>query len=103
MERIVWIALGVWLALMNLLSFASFGIDKRRARLERFRISEARLLTLAALGGALGALIGMRCFHHKTRKWKFRLPVPLFLVLHLVLLALLWGWLNGGLPAVFGR
>ena len=46
------------------------------------RIPEFRLLLWAALGGALGAWLGMRVFHHKTQKPLFRLLVPLLLLLH---------------------
>ena len=60
-------------AVMSVVSFFLFGADKRRAVLGLRRIPE-RTLLLCALFGAPGALIGMRAFHHKTRK-------PLFLVL----------------------
>ena len=52
-----------------------------------WRISEIALLTWAALGGSLGAFLGMHFFHHKTRHKKFRLLVPLFMVIHLSLIA----------------
>ena len=71
--------------LINLISFAAYGIDKRRARKDKWRIPESTLLMLAFIGGALGALAGMLVFHHKTRHWKFRMLVPLFLVLQVVL------------------
>ena len=72
---------GLWLCLLyllgiNLLAFLAFGRDKSLARQERFRIPEARLLLYAALGGSAGAWLGMRRFHHKTRKWKFRILIP---------------------------
>ncbi|MFR8311759.1 MAG: DUF1294 domain-containing protein [Ruminococcus sp.] len=40
---------------------------------------------MAAIGGSAGALLGMQFFHHKTRKWKFRLGVPLILAAQLIL------------------
>lgn len=89
MQRALLVALAVWLVGINLTAFFAYGRDKRLARQGRFRIPEARLLTFALLGGALGALAGMRCFHHKTKKWKFRLLVPLLLALQLGLI----GWL----------
>lgn len=70
---------------MNLIAFAAFGIDKRKARLDKWRIPESTLLLLAFLFGSLGALLGMRAFRHKTRHWKFRILVPLFLVLQVAL------------------
>lgn len=72
---------------MNLIAFAAFGIDKRKARLDKWRIPESTLLLLAFLFGSLGALLGMRAFRHKTRHWKFRILVPLFLVLQVALTA----------------
>lgn len=72
-----------YLLLVNLLAFALFGIDKRRARLGRWRIPESTLLLLALLGGSLGAIIGMYYFRHKTRHRKFRYGLPLILLLQL--------------------
>lgn len=68
---------------MNLIAFALYGIDKRRAKQGAWRISEYILLLVALLGGSLGALLGMRYFRHKTRHRKFRYGVPLILLLQL--------------------
>ena len=73
------------LLLVNIVAFAAYGIDKRKAQKNKWRIPENTLLLLAFLGGALGALLGMRLFHHKTKHWKFKILVPLFLVLQLAL------------------
>lgn len=75
---------------MNLTAFVLFGIDKRKAVKRRWRVPEATLLTVAALGGGAGALIGMYTFHHKTRKPRFYLGVPMLLVTELVLLWFVW-------------
>lgn len=77
------------LLLINTAAFAAYGIDKRRAQKGRWRIPESTLLLLAFFGGAPGALLGMQAFRHKTRHWKFKILVPLFLVLQLALA----GWL----------
>jgi len=69
-----------YLILINIVSFALYGIDKGRAASHQWRISEAKLLLAAWAGGAAGALAGMLVFHHKTRKWKFRILVPAALV-----------------------
>lgn len=92
MARILFV-LAAYLLVVNLLAFCAFGRDKRLALQGRHRVPEARLLLYAALGGALGAWLGMRRFHHKTRKWRFRLLVPLFFLLHLAL-AVLVIWLT---------
>ena len=70
---------------LNLLAFALYGIDKRKAKRGAWRISEVTLLLIAALGGSIGALLGMELFRHKTRHVKFRVLVPLFLILHIAL------------------
>lgn len=79
------------LAAINLVAFLAFGIDKLKARRHRWRISEASLLWLAALGGALGAWLGMHVWHHKTLHRKFRWGVPLLLILQLALAVLIGG------------
>lgn len=58
-------------------AFVMFGVDKRRAVRHEWRISESTLLMLSVFGG-IGGLLGMIVFHHKTRKWKFRVLVPAF-------------------------
>ena len=72
-----------YLAGVNLAAFAAFGIDKRKAVRHRWRIPETTLLGLCLLGGALGGLAGMRLFHHKTRKARFFVGVPVMLALQL--------------------
>jgi uncharacterized membrane protein YsdA (DUF1294 family) len=74
-EAGLWLC-GLYLLGINLLAFLAFGRDKALARQGRFRIPEARLLLYAALGGSAGAWLGMRRFHHKTKKWRFRIAIP---------------------------
>ena len=88
MARGIVYAAGLYLAGINLLAFCAFGWDKRLAQRGRRRVPEMRLLLYAALGGALGALLGMLRFRHKTRKPLFRILVPLLLLLHLSLAVL---------------
>ncbi|MGM9941304.1 MAG: DUF1294 domain-containing protein [Bulleidia sp.] len=64
-------ALYVWVILMSLITFIMFGIDKRKARKHAWRISETTLIVLSLIGGGIGGFIGMKVFHHKTRKMKF--------------------------------
>ena len=79
------ILLLIYYCAINLIAFICYGVDKRLAIAGKYRISEKNLLLLAAFGGGLGAFCGMRVFHHKTRKTKFRLLVPLCLIAHLLL------------------
>ena len=80
--------MSIYLSLINALSFLLMLADKQRAKKHRWRIPEAVLLATAAAGGSLGALLGMWLFHHKMRKAKFFLTIPLFLTAHCVLLYL---------------
>jgi uncharacterized membrane protein YsdA (DUF1294 family) len=59
------------LLLANLIAFALFGMDKRRARMGLRRVSERTLLLWALAGGSVGALAGRQFFRHKTRKQPF--------------------------------
>ena len=73
------------LAAVNLFTFILYGVDKLKAKRGAWRISEATLLLIALLGGSLGALLGMELFRHKTKHWKFKILVPVFLALHIAL------------------
>ena len=70
---------------MNIIGFASMGIDKKRAQRSAFRIPEATLFAIALIGGSLGSILGMRIFHHKTKHLKFVLGLPLILLAQLAL------------------
>lgn len=70
----------LYIATVNIISFVLFGVDKRRAVSGGWRISERTLLISAAAGGGIGALAGMYLFHHKTRKRRFTLGIPLIIL-----------------------
>lgn len=72
-----------YLLAVNLLTFIIYGIDKYKARHNHWRVREASLLLLAALGGSIGALLAMKVFHHKTQHKKFRYGVPATLIVQL--------------------
>ena len=78
----------IWLVAINVISFAAFGIDKRKAVKEKQRISEKTILLSAFLMGAVGSGAGMLVFHHKTKKWKFRILVPLALAVNLAVICI---------------
>ncbi|MBQ9785290.1 MAG: DUF1294 domain-containing protein [Clostridia bacterium] len=56
---------------ISLVALILYGADKRKAKRKRFRTPESVLLCIGFFGGAVGALIGMNLFHHKTRHWYF--------------------------------
>ena len=61
----------LFFAVMSCVAFFAYAIDKRKARRNRWRLSESLLLLLGFLGGSVGAILGMKLFHHKTRHWYF--------------------------------
>ena len=89
MFRELWQLLGLYLLAVNLTAFVRMGLDKRRAKKERWRIPEKTLFLPVVLGGAVGGILGMRVFRHKTKHWYFKIGFPLILILQLVLA----GWL----------
>ena len=75
----------VWLAVINLVTFAVYGIDKAKAKRGAWRVPEKTLFLLPLLGGSLGALLGMKVFRHKTKHWYFVWGIPLILLAQLAL------------------
>ena len=73
----------LYLLAINLLAFLLYGIDKSRAKRGKWRIRESVLILMSFLLGTIGSLAGMRLFHHKTLKKKFRIGVPAILILQI--------------------
>ena len=71
----------------NVTAFFMFGADKRRAQKGKWRIPERALLLACLCFGALGGLLGMEVFRHKTRHPKFTVTVPALLLLQIAVLA----------------
>ena len=79
----------------NVTTFALYGIDKRRSKKGKWRISEATLIACAFLMGGVGALLGMSVFRHKTKHLKFKMLVPLAIIINIGAAALVkWGWMG---------
>ena len=79
----VWIAVILWLVIINLTAFAIFGIDKKRAKKGQWRIPEKTLFLSAILGGSIGAILGMYIFHHKTKHWYFQFGIPAIMIIQI--------------------
>lgn len=75
-----------YLAIINVMTFFVYGIDKWKAKHSRWRVSETTLLFLAVIGGSIGAWMGMRVWHHKTLHKKFRYGVPAIIVIQLAII-----------------
>ena len=66
--------------IINLVGFLAMGIDKYKAQKDLWRIPEGTLITIALIGGSIGAILGMKCFRHKTKKLKFSVGLPTILI-----------------------
>lgn len=75
----------IYLAAVNLVTFEMYGIDKYKAKKAKWRIPEATLLLMAAIGGSVGAWTGMQVWHHKTLHKKFKYGVPVIFLLQVAL------------------
>ena len=82
-------ALLYYLIFINVVTFLVYGIDKWKAKQGSWRISEATLLILAVFGGSIGALLGMKIWHHKTMHKKFKYGLPLILIIQIILIGYL--------------
>lgn len=69
----------IYFALINLISFIVFFIDKQKAKRDKWRIQEKTLHILSFLGGAIGSIAAMLLFRHKTKK-------PVFIVITILAL-----------------
>ena len=79
----------IYLAVVNLVTFFLYGIDKWKAKRSKWRIEESTLLWWAAFGGSIGALLGMKAWHHKSRHKKFTIGVPAILIAQLIVAGIL--------------
>ena len=70
-----------YLLMINAAAFLVFGWDKLKAKRDGWRVPEKSLLTLAVIGGSVGALMGMKVFRHKTKKAKFTVGIPVILAM----------------------
>ena len=78
-----------YLLAINAVAFIMYGIDKYKAKKAKWRISEATLLLLAVLGGSIGAWMGMKVWHHKTKHKKFKYGIPAILLIQIALMTYL--------------
>jgi len=85
MKDMIYILIG-W----NLIPFLLMAVDKYKAAHGKWRISEQVLLTAAFAMGGIGSFLGSVVFRHKTRKWKFRILLPVALLFNLSVIFLVW-------------
>ncbi len=77
----------IWyLVIINIVAFILYGIDKNLAKKHLYRISEYSLLAFSFFGGCLGSFLGMKVFHHKTKKFTFWFFNIIFLIIWIIFL-----------------
>ena len=79
----------VYLLLINAVGFLLMLVDKYKAKRNLWRIPEATIMGVAAIGGSIGAIAGMNLFRHKTKHAKFYIGLPVILALQIILVSLL--------------
>ena len=82
---IITLLIAGYLLIMNIAGFASMGIDKAKAKKHAWRIPEATLFLIAALGGSIDSIAGMQFFRHKTKHWYFVVGMPVIFFIQLAL------------------
>ena len=75
----------IYLLAINVFAFFLYGIDKWKAKRSKWRIPEMTLLSIAVVGGSVGAWIGMKVWHHKTMHKKFKYGIPLILFVQIAI------------------
>ena len=75
----------IYLLLINVITFFTYGIDKWKAKRSKWRIPESTLLIMAVMGGSIGAWLGMKVWHHKTMHKKFKYGVPIILLVQVTI------------------
>ena len=75
----------IYLVVINILGFLIMGLDKHKAKMADRRIPENTLFMFTILGGGVGTIAGMYVFHHKTKKMKFKVGMPLILILEILI------------------
>ena len=79
----------IYLIVVNAAAFLLMLIDKVKAKKNLWRIPEATLFLVAAIGGSIGSLLGMYTFRHKTKHIKFIVGMPVILAAHIVIAILI--------------
>ena len=78
-------ALMIYLLLINAAGYLLMRTDKKKAKKGAWRIPEATLMAVAAVGGSIGSLLGMYHFRHKTKHPKFTIGIPMILAVQVAL------------------
>lgn len=80
----------IYLCIVNAAGFLLMLLDKLKAKKNLWRIPEATLFTVAAIGGSLGCILGMYTVRHKTKHPKFTFGMPLILSVQVIAIILIY-------------
>lgn len=83
-------ALLAYMSIVSIVLLILMGMDKSRAKNHEWRIAERTLFTLAIAGGAVGGVLGMYLFFHKTRHNRFAFGFPLLAAIQIFIIVQLW-------------
>ncbi len=93
-NKLLFLVIAAYVLVMNVWAFSMYGKDKKHAKTRKRRISENKLMTVSAIGGAVGGLLGMIVFSHKTNHSKFRAGLPVLCAIQLILFSFVLGFLG---------
>lgn len=93
-NKVLFAVIAAYVIFMNIWAFSMYGKDKKHAKTHKWRISENKLMTVSALGGAVGGFLGMVIFSHKTKHSKFRAGLPVLCAIQLILFSFVLGFLG---------
>lgn len=91
--NLIYIAL-IYVAAINIVTFFLYGIDKWKAKKDKWRVTEATLIRWAVFGGSIGAWLGMKAWHHKTQHKKFQYGIPAILIAQVALVGVILYYIN---------
>ena len=80
----------IYILTINIIGFIIMGVDKRKAKMMKWRIPEKTFFLVTLFGGGIGTIAGMYIFRHKTRKKYFTIGLPLILIVEIVSGLYLW-------------
>ena len=75
----------IYIVIINIIGFLAMYIDKQKAKRGSWRIPENTLFIITAIGGGIGTIAGMYLFRHKTKKWTFKIGLPVLLILDILI------------------
>lgn len=75
----------IYIVIINIIGFLAMYIDKLKAKRGSWRIPENTLFIITAIGGGIGTIAGMYLFRHKTKKWTFKIGLPVLLILDILI------------------